>query len=151
MIVSKSGIMSNMKDCMRYRVSFTNMKFIVISTVFEAVSNAWREMKHFHRKRTFFIQEKISIVFFSRGWFDKHIWQVFSWWFRLHKSWHILENLGDTRVWTGDLSICSRMLYHWAISPCLWELESAFCIISRRKLSIWVHWYEKNHNWSGLL
>ena len=24
---------------------------------------------------------------------------------------------GDTRVWTGDLSICSRMLYHWAISP----------------------------------
>ena len=25
--------------------------------------------------------------------------------------------LGDTRVWTRDLSICSRMLYHWAISP----------------------------------
>ena len=25
---------------------------------------------------------------------------------------------GDTRVWTRDLSICSRMLYHWAISPC---------------------------------
>ena len=24
---------------------------------------------------------------------------------------------GDTRVWTRDLSICSRMLYHWAISP----------------------------------
>lgn len=24
---------------------------------------------------------------------------------------------GDTRVPTGDLSICSRMLYHWAISP----------------------------------
>ena len=27
---------------------------------------------------------------------------------------------GDTRVRTGDLSICSRMLYHWAISPPLW-------------------------------
>ena len=25
---------------------------------------------------------------------------------------------GGTRVWTGDLSICSRMLYHWAIPPC---------------------------------
>ena len=24
---------------------------------------------------------------------------------------------GDNRIWTGDLSICSRMLYHWAISP----------------------------------
>ena len=24
---------------------------------------------------------------------------------------------GDTRVWTRDLSDCSRMLYHWAISP----------------------------------
>ena len=24
---------------------------------------------------------------------------------------------GDTRVWTRDLSQCSRMLYHWAISP----------------------------------
>ena len=27
-------------------------------------------------------------------------------------------HLGDTRIWTKDLSICSRMLYHWAISPC---------------------------------
>ena len=27
---------------------------------------------------------------------------------------------GGTRVWTGDLSICSRMLYHWAIPP--WTL-----------------------------
>ena len=27
------------------------------------------------------------------------------------------KSLGDTRVWTRDLSICSRMLYHWAISP----------------------------------
>ena len=24
---------------------------------------------------------------------------------------------GDTRSWTTDLSICSRLLYHWAISP----------------------------------
>ena len=30
------------------------------------------------------------------------------------KKW---KKLGDTRVWTKDLSICSRMLYHWAISP----------------------------------
>ena len=30
------------------------------------------------------------------------------------------KNIGDTRVRTGDLSICSRMLYHWAISP--WKL-----------------------------
>ena len=28
-----------------------------------------------------------------------------------------MKTSGDTRVWTGDLSICSRMLYHWAISP----------------------------------
>ena len=31
----------------------------------------------------------------------------------------IVRKLGDTRVWTRDLSICSRMLYHWAISPTL--------------------------------
>ena len=24
---------------------------------------------------------------------------------------------GDTRIWTMDLSDCSRLLYHWAISP----------------------------------
>ena len=27
--------------------------------------------------------------------------------------------LGDTRIWTMDLSDCSRLLYHWAISPTL--------------------------------
>ena len=27
------------------------------------------------------------------------------------------EGPGGTQVWTGDLSICSRMLYHWAIPP----------------------------------
>ena len=27
------------------------------------------------------------------------------------------KHRGDTRVRTRDLSICSRMLYHWAISP----------------------------------
>ena len=32
------------------------------------------------------------------------------------------KNKGGTRVWTGDLSICSRMLYHWAIPP--WSLTS---------------------------
>ena len=25
--------------------------------------------------------------------------------------------VGGAQVWTGDLSICSRMLYHWAIPP----------------------------------
>ena len=38
-------------------------------------------------------------------------------------TFHILKrkkiSIGDTRVRTRDLSICSRMLYHWAISP--WE------------------------------
>ena len=27
------------------------------------------------------------------------------------------KKLGDTRSWTKDLPDCSRMLYHWAISP----------------------------------
>ena len=27
------------------------------------------------------------------------------------------SKIGDTRNWTRDLSICSRMLYPWAISP----------------------------------
>ena len=27
------------------------------------------------------------------------------------------KELGGTRSWTMDLSICSRMLYHWAIPP----------------------------------
>ena len=29
----------------------------------------------------------------------------------------IKKILGDTRIWTMDLSDCSRLLYHWAISP----------------------------------
>ena len=33
--------------------------------------------------------------------------------------------LGDTRIWTMDLSDCSRLLYHWAISPRL-QLEERF-------------------------
>ena len=27
------------------------------------------------------------------------------------------RDVGDTRSWTKDLPDCSRMLYHWAISP----------------------------------
>ena len=27
------------------------------------------------------------------------------------------KSLGDTRIWTKDLPDCSRLLYHWAISP----------------------------------
>jgi hypothetical protein len=33
------------------------------------------------------------------------------------------KKLGGTRVWTGDLSICSRMLYHWAIPPTFKQLH----------------------------
>ena len=40
------------------------------------------------------------------------IWNV-----KITKTKEIYKSLGDTRVWTRDLSICSRMLYHWAISP----------------------------------
>ncbi len=29
--------------------------------------------------------------------------------------------LGDTRIWTRDLPDCSRVLYHWAISPIVLE------------------------------
>ena len=31
--------------------------------------------------------------------------------------WKKKKKWGGTRIWTGDLSICSRMLYHWAIPP----------------------------------
>ena len=31
--------------------------------------------------------------------------------------WTLKRILGGTRSWTMDLSICSRMLYHWAIPP----------------------------------
>ena len=36
-----------------------------------------------------------------------------------HNMYFLLEskNEGDTRSWTKDLPDCSRMLYHWAISP----------------------------------
>ena len=32
-------------------------------------------------------------------------------------SLNVKNVLGDTRIWTMDLSDCSRLLYHWAISP----------------------------------
>ena len=28
-----------------------------------------------------------------------------------------MVKIGNIRTWTGDLSICSRMLYHWAMFP----------------------------------
>ena len=31
--------------------------------------------------------------------------------------WTVKKVSGDTRIWTMDLSDCSRLLYHWAISP----------------------------------
>ena len=42
------------------------------------------------------------------------------------------KTLGDTRVWTRDLSICSRMLYHWAISP--------YLSVDEASLNILIHW-----------
>ena len=39
------------------------------------------------------------------------------------EKWKIRE--GGTRIWTGDLLICSQMLYHWAIPPLLavfWQM-----------------------------
>ena len=36
------------------------------------------------------------------------------------------KSTGDTRSWTTDLSICSRMLYHWAISPHI-DYQEIYC------------------------
>ena len=33
--------------------------------------------------------------------------------------------IGDTRIWTMDLSDCSRLLYHWAISPYVENIVSS--------------------------
>ena len=44
---------------------------------------------------------------------------------------------GDTRVRTGDLSICSRMLYHWAISP-----DDDFQVYADIYLSYYIDFYE---------
>ena len=37
--------------------------------------------------------------------------------FQILLIWYFKKILGGTRSWTMDLSICSRMLYHWAIPP----------------------------------
>ena len=43
--------------------------------------------------------------------------------------------VGGNQDWTGDLSICSRMLYHWAIPPCGdFELIKADIICRPRSL-----------------
>ena len=44
---------------------------------------------------------------------SQFLFQTFK--FSLRKKEKIL--LGDTRIWTRDLPDCSRVLYHWAISP----------------------------------
>ena len=33
---------------------------------------------------------------------------------------------GDTRIWTRDLSDCSRLLYRWAISP---KIVKVICLV----------------------
>ena len=44
-------------------------------------------------------------------------WMFSSFWQRIGFIIIRIKTWGDTRVRTRDLSICSRMLYHWAISP----------------------------------
>ena len=51
-----------------------------------------------------------------------YFWLVFSLESAFWSRWPLKKSLkksktGDTRNWTRDLSICSRMLYPWAISP----------------------------------
>ena len=36
------------------------------------------------------------------------------------------KSLGDTRIWTKDLPDCSRLLYHWALSPAYINLIIAY-------------------------
>ncbi len=48
-----------------------------------------------------------------------------------------LKKPGDTRDWTWDLSICSRMLYHWAISPSVTvQRETVVLCIERRPYQV---------------
>ena len=46
-----------------------------------------------------------------RGWMCRmlRLWRRY--------EWTVKKVSGDTRIWTMDLSDCSRLLYHWAISP----------------------------------
>ena len=68
--------------------------------------------------------------------------------------------VGDTRIWTMDLSDCSRLLYHWAISPRWLPTDKGQLIFAERPL-IWGaacstqrRWYNGQHSclpssWSG--
>ena len=38
------------------------------------------------------------------------------------------KTVGGNRSWTGDLSICSRMLCHWAIPPTLLVMDLKLCV-----------------------
>ena len=58
----------------------------------------------------------------------------------LRSSWSVKAEIemlkkysGDTRIWTMDLSDCSRLLYHWAISPqcSLTETEKQVAVSSQ--------------------
>ena len=91
-------------------------------------------------KISFFPPKNIYFSFFfcKRGWHcwcsgiiqDSHSWDLGSiprqcrkpTYFFHQKTWLVSSKYpyfpGSTQIWTGDLSICSRMLYHWAIPPC---------------------------------
>ena len=94
-------------------------------------------------KISFFPPKNIYFSFFfcKRGWHcwcsgiiqDSHSWDLGSiprqcrkpTYFFYQKTWLVSSKdpyfPGSTQIWTGDLSICSRMLYHWAIPP--WQVE----------------------------
>ena len=60
-------------------------------------------------------------------------------------------SLGGTRSWTMDLSICSRMLYHWAIPPlmivniyirfCVNEICIKWCLRQQQMWYFPITWY----------
>ena len=53
--------------------------------------------------------------------------------------------IGDTRIWTMDLSDCSRLLYHWAISPCHATPSIVWHIF------VETGWWNFCHMWTSLL
>ena len=68
--------------------------------------------------------------------------------------------LGDTRIWTMDLSDCSRLLYHWAISPRLLYVDTRQVTFVESHLTLGAtrsaqrRWYNGQHSclpssWSG--
>ena len=49
---------------------------------------------------------------------------------RLQRLYWLWASIGGTQSWTGDLLICSQMLYHWAIPPHKFWLHGITCSLS---------------------